>query len=460
MGWYPGRLLLLGLLLVSSCSSESRTAFRLTVSFDAALALDQLRVEAAPQGAPGSAAPQLVPDPPSALHPGLSLVLLVPDAWAGETVDITVAGLSAGDDVAQGHVSGTARLGEVVDLEVSSTAPCTSACTPGETRCEKGQIRLCPTDTPGCARFSAPEPCPSDKPLCSGDVCAAKCSDQCTSGVRRCRDAGYQVCGKSDAGCLDWGPVLGCGAGETCRVSDGQCVLACGGKPCTCKPGDTQTCTDVGECKGGVRNCTNGEFGACERQVGPTPEVCDGKDNDCSGTPDDNLVAPACSKQLGVCAGSTQTCAGAAGWKDCDAAAYQEQAQKKGLVHEAVETLCDGQDNDCDGTIDEGCTCQPSCTGKPGGQDDGCGHPCPGDALGKLCQHDSDCAPLVCDVAVNYCTMSCKTDNDCLAVPAGMQAFCYAAWKNGPRFCEFLCVFATCPGTLTCDFGGICSPWA
>jgi hypothetical protein len=393
MSCYPGRLLLLSLLLLIGCSSESRTAFRLAVRFDAALSLDQLRVEAAPQGAPGGAAPQLTPDPPAPLHPGLSLVLLVPDAWAGTTVDITVVGLSAGQETARGQVAGVVKLGEVVELEVSLGAPCQSACTPGETRCEKGQIRFCQSDAQGCARFSAPEPCPSDKPLCSGDACAAKCGDQCTSGARRCRDAGYQVCGKSDAGCLDWGPVLGCGAGETCRVSDGQCVLECSGQPCTCKPGETQTCADVGECKKGMRKCTSGEFGACEWQVGPAAETCDGKDNDCSSTPDDNLVAPACDKQQGVCQGAVKKCGGTSGWLSCTDSDYSAWAQSKSLVYEAAEMTCDGQDNDCNGKTDEpsGC-CQPSCGTRKCGPDPVCGQSCGTCTAPATCDGSGQCA--------------------------------------------------------------------
>jgi hypothetical protein len=283
------------------------------------------------------------------------------------------------------------------------TALCVSACTSDETRCEKGQIRFCQSDAQGCARFSAPEACPTDKPLCSGDVCAAKCSDQCTSGARRCRDAGYQVCGKSDAGCLDFGPVLGCGAGETCRVSDGQCVLDCGGKPCTCKPGDTQICTNVGECKDGMRSCVSGEFGACEWQVGPTAETCDGKDNDCSGTPDDNLVAPACDKQQGVCQGAVKKCGGGE-WLACTDSDYSAWATSKGLVYEAVETKCDGTDNDCNGKTDEpaGC-CQPSCTGKACGASDGCGHACQAGS----CQANATCRQGSCVCDVLQCGVAC-----------------------------------------------------
>jgi hypothetical protein len=81
----------------------------------------------------------------------------------------------------------------------------------------------------------------------------------------------------------------------------------------------------------------------------PVAEDCDALDNDCSGTIDDNLTPPACN-QTGVCAGTAQACLGASGWSGCDYAANSP-------FYEASETLCDGFDNDCDGTADVGCTC-------------------------------------------------------------------------------------------------------
>ena len=190
---------------------------RLTVAFDAGFALDQIRVQIAPSGQE-----RLVPDPPRKLSSGTRLVLLVPDDWAGITLSLNVRGLSADRQVASGQVSATPRRAEVVDVAVTLSASC--SCILGETRCEKGQFRVCHADVPGCANFSAPQPCPSDKPVCSGDVCTDKCSNQCSSGQRRCRDSGYQVCGYSEAGCLDWNSVITCGSGEVCRASDGVCL--------------------------------------------------------------------------------------------------------------------------------------------------------------------------------------------------------------------------------------------
>jgi hypothetical protein len=64
----------------------------------------------------------------------------------------------------------------------------------------------------------------------------------------------------------------------------------------------------VGECELGTWVCANdGEGVLCEGALGPVAEVCDGKDNDCDGTPDNG-----------------------------------------------PDEVCDGEDNDCDGLTDEG----------------------------------------------------------------------------------------------------------
>jgi hypothetical protein len=140
-----------------------------------------------------------------------------------------------------------------------------------------------------------------------------------------------------------------------------------------CQPGDTRPCgTDVGVCEVGVQTCEQGgTFGVCDGVL-PTEEVCDGLDNDCNGETDDGLTGEDCPLQAGVCAGSTRTCGGSAGWQACSADTY-------GADYEAEETRCDGLDNDCDGQIDNGleappCPLQqgvcwgaaPTCTGAGG----------------------------------------------------------------------------------------------
>ena len=74
-------------------------------------------------------------------------------------------------------------------------------------------------------------------------------------------------------------------------------------------------------------------------------EVCDGFDNDCNLSVDDNLTPPANTLQQGVCSGSIQTCAGVGGWVDDYSGIATYEA--------GSEITCDTLDNDCDGVVDE-----------------------------------------------------------------------------------------------------------
>lgn len=52
--------------------------------------------------------------------------------------------------------------------------------------------------------------------------------------------------------------------------------------------GNTRPCgLSLGECEPGVEMCVDGEWRECVGGTGPSPELCDGKDNDCNGLADD-----------------------------------------------------------------------------------------------------------------------------------------------------------------------------
>ncbi|MBW1871224.1 MAG: hypothetical protein JRJ19_04115, partial [Deltaproteobacteria bacterium] len=110
--------------------------------------------------------------------------------------------------------------------------------------------------------------------------------------------------------------------------------------------GATQPCGGAA----GWLNCNAASYG--NDYEANDESTCDGLDNDCDDSTDENIVGPACPLLTGVCTNSRQPCNGAAGFGECDASVY-------GSDYEADETTCDDLDNDCDGTTDEGCPCTP-----------------------------------------------------------------------------------------------------
>ncbi len=94
----------------------------------------------------------------------------------------------------------------------------------------------------------------------------------------------------------------------------------------------------TGACYQDVPNCVNGVPGACNPFTGASPESCDGVDNDCDGLTDEDLGQLTCG--LGICAHSVPKC-------------IQGEVQVCDPLEGAGEEVCDGQDNDCDGKTDE-----------------------------------------------------------------------------------------------------------
>ena len=133
--------------------------------------------------------------------------------------------------------------------------------------------------------------------------------------------------------------------GDTDEDAEGQALAQ------ACYTGAEGT-EGVGACAGGVSTCTEGSYGVCEGEVIPVDEVCDGVDNDCNGEMDEGLEAPKASLSAGVCLGLVQTCEGADGWLDPDFTAVEG--------YEQSEVSCDGKDNDCDGTVDNGLEAPPA----------------------------------------------------------------------------------------------------
>ncbi len=181
-------------------------------------------------------------------------------------------------------------------------------------------------------------------------TCVEDCQDTCTPGVdpNRCSSVGQwtQQCANCDLdSCNEWCDDINCGItlNPYCNF-DGIVDAVCG----KCRNGDTQQCgVDIGACSTGIETCVMGLWGGvCAGGQGSVPEICNGDDDDCDGITDNippSGLIPVDPGNDGVCDGFFQKCAGGA-WtfNPADIPDYQNP-----------ETLCDGLDNDCDGSTDE-----------------------------------------------------------------------------------------------------------
>jgi hypothetical protein len=261
--------------------------------------------------------------------------------------------------------------------------------------------------------------------------------------------------------CDDANPAVHPGAVEACNGIDDDCDGQTDegfGLGATCTVG-------LGACeRSGVTVCTGDGSGAtCNAVAGaPSAETCNGLDDNCNGTTDEGLAAPLCALQNGVCAGSRKRCGGASGWLDCTASEY-------GASYQAVETSCDGLDNNCNGSADEPFGVGASCTVGTGAclrsgtnvcLASGAGATCsatPGGPSTELCNGvDDDCNGTTdegfsvgqpCTVGIGACVRTgstrCKADGtgvECSAVPGtpsaelcnGIDDNCNGTTDEGP----------------------------
>ncbi len=291
-----------------------------------------------------------------------------------------------------------------------------------------------------------------------------QCVGSCQAGTQTCHQGTWGQCSGQNL------PTP-----ETCNEKDNDCngIIDDG---CNCKPGTTRSCysgphgtAGQGICKAGTQTCNSkGQWGSCIGQVTPKAESCNGQDDDCNGKIDDGLVGPPCAKKSGVCAGLRQRCGGQLGWLPCTDGDYK----KYNSAYEATETLCDGQDNDCDGEIDKnltrscyrassGCLKQPDgsykCAGicQAGHQSCLNGHwsLCSGDIPPKkeICGNlkDDDCNGQVDDcnaVCQEGKKRPCYTDSvGCIKQPDGSY-ICHGSCHTGYQICQNGQWTKTCTG--------------
>jgi hypothetical protein len=130
----------------------------------------------------------------------------------------------------------------------------------------------------------------------------------CALGTLKCGGSGGLTC-VPNVKPGDQPEVCGDGIDNDCNGQVDE-LPSCVPAP-VCTSGTTESCysgpagtADKGICKSGTRTCTGGVWGACLGQVLPSPEACNGRDDDCNGSTDDGQVCPtgqSCDATYKVC---------------------------------------------------------------------------------------------------------------------------------------------------------------
>jgi hypothetical protein len=175
-------------------------------------------------------------------------------------------------------------------------------------------------------------------PLCSPNV------QSCGCGGLQTR---YTLC---EGGCSDWYP---------CNVSDTEAI---------CDDTIDNDCDDLIDC---ADNDCNQELFCIDEDKDNYPlsvdcddtnnninpdaeELCNNIDDNCNNEVDEALEQQCGASDIGECAFGTETCMQGI-WQGCNAILPQDE-------------ICDSLDNNCDGTIDEGCPEEPSPEPEPAQQ--------------------------------------------------------------------------------------------
>jgi hypothetical protein len=214
------------------------------------------------------------------------------------------------------------EVDENTDLSCySGPEPIRGQCRRGVRRCLDGQFGACegevlPAAAEVCDAGGADENCNglfNEGCGCEPGTTSACGANMMPAGV--CRN-GTSTCGANGQP----GPCEGAvgPSAERCNDLDDDCDGETdeGGLIEDCYPGEDASQIGIGVCRSGTATCVDGEFEGCLGAVLPVREVCNGLDDDCDGRTDEEVRGgnEPCNTGLpGACAEGVTTCNGASG---------------------------------------------------------------------------------------------------------------------------------------------------